>query len=79
MHVEPPLYPPNMNTIEHMWDELCHWLKGVHPQPWTPKKLGHFFSNLWHDIPLESTRALVDSVPHGLHAVVAACGGNTHH
>ena len=42
MPVDQPLYSPDKNTIEHMWDEMSHWLEGVHPPSQTRQELGHF-------------------------------------
>ena len=75
--LEWPPYSPDMNPIEHMWDELGRRLEGVHPQPQTLQELGQVLSNLWDAIPIERTRALVDSMPHRVQALVAARGGNT--
>ena len=38
-------YSPDMNSIEHMWNELDYRLKGVHPQSQTHQELGQALHN----------------------------------
>ena len=70
-------YSPDMNPIEHMWNELGYRLEGVHPQSQTHQELGQALHNLWEAIRIEWTRALVDSLPHCVQALVVAYVDNT--
>ena len=44
-------YRPDMNTIEHIWDEIGRGLEELDPQSMNLRQLG--VQTLWQQIPLE--------------------------
>ena len=52
-------YRPDMNSIEHIWDEIGGDLKKLNPQSVNLRQLGFLVQNLWQQIPLERVQTLV--------------------
>ncbi|GFS53557.1 transposable element Tc1 transposase [Trichonephila clavipes] len=68
---------PDLNPIEHFWDELEHRLRS---QPNRPSSLQAFTSAVmeaWKAIPMFNYQKWVESLPKRVHAVIHAKGGPT--
>ena len=72
-----PPYSPDMNPIEHMWDQMGHRLEEVDPQPQTLRELGVLLADLWQQIPIQRCQTLIDSMPRRVRTLADARGGNT--
>lgn len=75
--VEWPAQSPDLNPIEHLWDELERRLKARPNRPKNTKELFVMLKEEWNQIPAETYRKLVESLPHRIEAVIAAKGGPT--
>lgn len=73
---QPPL-SPDLNPIEHLWDQLGRAIRHRDNQPSTLRELGQALLEEWNRIPAERLVQLVDSMPRRLVDVVAARGGHT--
>ena len=67
-------YRPDMNSIEHIWDEISRGLDELDPQSVNLMQLGVVVQNLWQQIPLERLHTLDSSMPR---APVAPKGSST--
>lgn len=72
-----PARSPDLNPIEHAWDELQRCVKGRNPPPITLPELIQALVEEWEGIPQHRLRNLVYSMPNRLEAVRRARGGNT--
>ena len=63
-------YRPDMNSIEHIWDEIGRGLEELDPQSVNLRQLGVAVQNLWQQIPLERVQTLVCSMPRRVRALV---------
>ena len=70
-----PSQSPDLNPIEHLWDEVSRRLKGS--SKLSQKQFEEKVMNVWSEIPLTCIRKLIDSMPRRLEAVIKAKGGNT--
>ena len=75
--LEWPPYSPDMNPIEHVWDQMGQALDSVDPQPQTVQQLGVVLLNIWNQIPLERIQNLIDSMPRRVRTLLDARGGPT--
>ncbi|GFV89659.1 transposable element Tcb1 transposase [Trichonephila clavipes] len=72
-----PSHSPDLNPIEHLWDELERRLRS---QPNRPSSLQAFTSavmDAWKAVPMVTYQKLVESLPKRLKAVIHAKGGPT--
>lgn len=70
-----PSQSPDINPIEHLWDELEHRMK-----PYSPKnkeELWRILKHEWDGIGRDVTSKLVDSMPKRLEEVLKNKGGPT--
>ena len=70
-------YRSDMNSIEHIWDEIGRGLEEMDPQSVNLRQLGVVVQNIWQQIPLERVQTLVSSMPRRVHALVDARGSST--
>ena len=63
-------YRPDMNSIEHIWDEIGRGLEELDPQSVNLRQLGGVVQNLRQHIPLERVQTLVSSMPRRVRALV---------
>lgn len=67
-----PSSSPDMNPIEHLWDEVERRLKKQ--QPKTITELKEALIRVWNNIEQPVLKKLVDSVPNRLHELIKAKG-----
>ena len=70
-------YRPDMNSIEHIWDEIGRGLEELDPQTVNLRQLGVVVQNLRQQIPLERVQTLVSSMPRRVRALVDPRGSFT--
>ena len=67
-----PSFSPDINPIEHMWDELERRMKNE--QPKNKKDLKGALLRVWQGIGKDVTKKLVDSIPSRLNEVIRMKG-----
>ena len=67
-----PPWSPDLNPIEHLWDELERRMKKHHPS--NREELKEMLLKEWNSIGTDVTEKLVDSVPNRLYECVRAHG-----
>lgn len=72
-----PALSPDLNPIEHLWDEIQRRLNQVRPRPATAAQLGQAIVQVWTNIPAARINRLVLSMYRRCRAVVNANGGHT--
>lgn len=72
-----PSRSPDLNPIEHMWDELDRRLRQRNPAPLTLQQLSNALQEEWRRIPLARIQRLIESMPRRCRAVIAAHGAHT--
>ena len=70
-------YRPDMNSIEHIWDEIGRGLEELDPQSVNLRQLGVVDQNLRQQIPLERVQTLVSSMPRRVRSLVDPRGSST--
>jgi transposase len=73
---QPPL-SPDLNPIEHLWDELGRSVRQRPVQPTNLRELGIALVEEWNRIPQNRLAQLVESMPRRLVDVIAARGSHT--
>ena len=77
IHMDWTPYRPDMNPVEHIWDEIGRDLEELDPQSVNLRQLGVVVKNLWQQIPLERVQTLVSSMPRRVRALVDDRGSST--
>ena len=72
-----PSLSPDMNPIEHMWDELGRPVHGQLNPPQNVAELTQALQHHWAAIPQAMIRRLCNSMPRRLQAVIRSNGGHT--
>uniref|UniRef100_A0A3Q2D7V8 Tc1-like transposase DDE domain-containing protein n=1 Tax=Cyprinodon variegatus TaxID=28743 RepID=A0A3Q2D7V8_CYPVA len=72
-----PAQSPDLNPIEHLWDELERRLRARPSRPTSVCDLTNALLEEWSKIPINTLLNLVDSLPRRVEAVLAAKGGPT--
>jgi len=75
--MEWPANSPDLNPIEHLWDELIRRVEARPAKLTTLRDLRLALLEEWENIPQENIRTLVDSMPQKCQAVIEAEGGVT--
>jgi len=70
-------YSPDLNPIEHLWDELGRRIAGRRRRPSTRQMLIEALHEEWNAIPQDRIRKLVQSMRRRCQACVRAQGGHT--
>ncbi|GBM97306.1 hypothetical protein AVEN_27072-1 [Araneus ventricosus] len=70
-----PANSPDLNPIENMWDHLHRVVRAMDPQPRNLAQLATALESAWLNIPVNTFRNLIDSLPARLAAVRSAKGG----
>lgn len=72
-----PALSPDLNPIEHLWDELKRRLDRFHPRPTTAANLGQALLRVWQQVPRRTINALVNSMVSRCASVIDSNGGHT--
>lgn len=72
-----PARSPDMNPIEHLWDELKRRVRARDPAPETLGQLKTAIQEEWDNIPQHKIVTLIRSMRNRMEAVIRARGGNT--
>lgn len=72
-----PALSPDLNPIEHVWDELGRRIRQHTAAPRTAQELRELLLQEWDNIEQNVIRNLTESMPRRLQAVINARGGNT--
>ena len=72
-----PAVSPDLNPIEHIWDQMKRTLRSMHPAPQNLPQLRAALTNIWNNIPQRNMRNLVNSMRRRCTAVLNARGGYT--
>ncbi|GBN00451.1 hypothetical protein AVEN_85519-1 [Araneus ventricosus] len=70
-----PANSPDLNPIEILWDHLDRVVRAMDPQPRNLAQLATALESAWLNIPVNTFRNLIDSLPARLAAVRSAEGG----
>lgn len=72
-----PAYSPDLNPIEHCWDELGRAVRKRDVQPTTLAELRVALTQEWNNLSQRYINKLIESVPRRVRAVLQARGGYT--
>jgi YD repeat-containing protein len=72
-----PALSPDMNPIEHVWDELGRRVRRHTPALRTAQELRELLLQEWNNIDQHVILNLIQSMPRRLQTVINARGGNT--
>jgi len=72
-----PAQSPDLNPIEHLWDELVRKLRARPSRPTSLPDLTNALLEEWSKIPINTLLNLVESLPREVEAVIAAKDGPT--
>lgn len=72
-----PARSPDLNPIEHVWDNLKRAVYARNPSPTTVAALRTALSEEWDNIPQDLLKTLIKSMRNRLESVIRARGGNT--
>ena len=71
-----PSFSPDLNPIEHLWDQLGRAVRSRQPRPQTRQELVQALLEEWDRIPQERIRRLIRSMRPRLQACIDARGGH---
>lgn len=74
-----PARSPDLNPIEHVWDNLKRRIRSREPAPTSINELKIAVVEEWENIPQEDIQDIMDGLPNRLEEVIRARGGNTHY
>uniref|UniRef100_A0A8C5QEN2 Transposase n=1 Tax=Leptobrachium leishanense TaxID=445787 RepID=A0A8C5QEN2_9ANUR len=74
-----PARSPDLNPIELFWDIMSRSIHQRHVAPQTVQELGDALVQVWEEIPQETIRHLIRSMPRHCREVIQARGGHTHY
>ena len=72
-----PSMSPDLNPIEHLWDELDRRVRTRPQAPTTHDELFQALQEEWNNIPLQCVQTLTSSMPRRCQAVIASRGSHT--
>jgi len=72
-----PPQSPDLNPIEHLWDEVDRRLRNLPGQIHSKKDLWEKIQQVWNDIEIDTCSKLIESMPNRLADVIKAKGGYT--
>ena len=74
-----PALSPDLNLIEHLWDEIQRRLNDIRPRPITAAELAAAFQRVWNTVLIAFINRLIHSMYRRCMAVINANGGHTHY
>ena len=75
--IEWPSWSPDLNPIEHLWDIMFRSIRRRQVAPQTLQELTDALRQIWEDIPQDTIRCLIRSMPRRCQACIQARGGHT--
>ncbi|CAJ0917568.1 unnamed protein product [Ranitomeya imitator] len=69
-----PARSPDLNLIEHIWDIMFHTIHQCHVAPQTVQELADALVQVWEEIPQETIRRLIWSMPRRCREVIQITG-----
>jgi transposase len=72
-----PSKSPDLNPIEHIWDDLDRRVRQGQPQPQSFQQLVNALQDEWNNIPQQAIRTLISSMGLRCQAVIDSGGGHT--
>ncbi|KAG2456868.1 TCB2 transposase, partial [Polypterus senegalus] len=75
-------WPPrssDLNPIEHLWDIMFRSIRRRQVAPQTVQELSDALVQIWEDIPQDTIRRLIRSMPRRCQACIQSCGGHTNY
>uniref|UniRef100_A0A8C4SSF1 Transposase n=1 Tax=Erpetoichthys calabaricus TaxID=27687 RepID=A0A8C4SSF1_ERPCA len=75
-------WPPrssDLNPIEHLWDIMFRSIRRRQVAPQTVQELSDALVQIWEEIPQDTIRRLIRSMPRRCQACIQACGGHTNY
>jgi transposase len=72
-----PSKSPDLNPIEHLWDDLDRRVRQRQPQPQSLQQLVNALQDEWNNIPQQAIRTLISSMGWRCQAVIDSRGGHT--
>ena len=75
--IEWPSRSPDLNPIEHLWDIMFRSIRCRQVAPQTLQELTDALRQTWEDIPQDTIRRLIRSMPRRCQACIQARGGHT--
>lgn len=72
-----PSNSPDINIIEHVWDQLDKLIRACDRLPCNLEELWQALQKEWSKFPQHSLDTLFESLPHRIAALLKAKGGNT--
>lgn len=77
--IEWPSRSPDLNPIEHLWDVMYRCIRRHQVPPQTVQELTDALIQVWEEIPQDTIRRLIRSMPRRCRECVQARGGHTHY
>lgn len=77
--LEWPAMSPDLNPIEHLWDNINRKVRNHIPAPQSLPELRRVLEIEWNDITQTEIRTLIRSMPRRMNEVIRARGGHTHY
>ena len=74
--IEWPSRSPDLNPIEHLWDIMFRSIRRRQVAPQTLQELTDALRQIWEDIPQDTIRRLIRSMPRHCQACIQARGGH---
>jgi hypothetical protein len=68
---------PDLKPIDHLWDELVHWLRARPNCPTSVPDLSNYLVAEWKQFHVAMFQHLVEILPRRVEAVIAAKGAPT--
>ena len=75
--IEWPSRSPDLNPIEHLWDIMFRSIRRRQVAPQTVQQLRDALTQIWEEMPQDTIRRLIRSMPRRCQACIQACGGHT--
>jgi transposase len=72
-----PAQSPDLNPIEHLWDEIDRRLRRLPDNVTGKLDLWEKIQSIWNDISIEDCLKLIDTMPQRIQAILKAKGGHT--
>ncbi len=76
--IEWPSHSPDLNPIENFWNVIYQCIRRHQVVPQTVRELTHALIQVWEEIPQDTIRRLIRSMPRHCLECIQACGDHTH-